>query len=150
MKRLKTMRKREGFTLVELLIVIIIIGILAGAMLLVAGSGTDSAEATKVISDLRSLKSATLLYYADHTNETDAPGVDALAKYMDRELATADFATATNSENWWVASVKTKSNGVQGKLADKAEDVGLYNGTATDPTSGDVYTTGNFVWMRAR
>ena len=66
MKKLTNLKKRSGFTLVELLIVIIIIGILAGAMLLVAGSGTDSAEATKIISDLRSLKSAALLYYADH------------------------------------------------------------------------------------
>ncbi|TDY52063.1 prepilin-type N-terminal cleavage/methylation domain-containing protein [Aminivibrio pyruvatiphilus] len=69
----KVMKKRTGFTLVELLIVIIIIGILAGAMLLVAGSGTDKAEATKIVSNLRSMKAAALLYYADNPSETTVP-----------------------------------------------------------------------------
>ena len=70
MKKIRNMRKRTGFTLVELLIVIIIIGILAGSMMLVAGSGTDSAEATKIVSDLRSLNAAALLYYADNMSTT--------------------------------------------------------------------------------
>ncbi len=84
----KVLKKRTGFTLVELLIVIIIIGILAGAMLLVAGSGTDKAEATKIVSNLRSLKTAALMYYADNPNES-IPGdhLAELKKYMDEEIA---------------------------------------------------------------
>ena len=64
---MKTMNVRKGgFTLVELLIVIMIIAILAGMMMLSTGSATDGAEAIKIVNDLRNLKSAALLYYADN------------------------------------------------------------------------------------
>lgn len=59
------LRKRGGFTLVELLIVIMIIAILAGMMLLATGSATDTANAARVISDLRSLKAATTIGMLD-------------------------------------------------------------------------------------
>lgn len=59
-------RKNKAFTLVELLIVIIIIGILAGMMMLSTGSATDKAEAMKVVNNLRTIKSAVLMYYADN------------------------------------------------------------------------------------
>lgn len=50
------------------LIVIIIIGILAGMLLLAVGSATDKAEATKIVNALRNYKSATLMYYTDNSN----------------------------------------------------------------------------------
>ena len=65
-KRLQRRGSRKGFTLVELLIVIIIIGILAGAMMLVAGGGRDSAEASKIISDLMTIKSAALMWMTEN------------------------------------------------------------------------------------
>ena len=61
-------RKNKAFTLVELLIVIIIIGILAGMMMLSTGSATDKAEAMKVVNNLRTIKSAVLMYYATTEN----------------------------------------------------------------------------------
>lgn len=56
---------KKGFTLVELLVVIVIIGVLAGMMMLSTGKATDKAEAAKIINDLRTIKAAALMYYAD-------------------------------------------------------------------------------------
>jgi general secretion pathway protein G len=58
-------RKSKGFTLVELLIVIVIIGILAGMMMLSTGGATAKAEATKIVSDMRNLKAAAIMVYAE-------------------------------------------------------------------------------------
>ena len=66
-KAMKKFRKAKGFTLVELLIVVVIIGILAGMMMLSTGSATDKAEATKIVSNLRNMKAAVVMYYADNS-----------------------------------------------------------------------------------
>ncbi|MBR0278540.1 MAG: type II secretion system protein, partial [Synergistaceae bacterium] len=57
--------KREGFTLVELLIVIVVIGILSAMMMLSSTEAVSSARANNIISNLRNLKTATLAFYVD-------------------------------------------------------------------------------------
>jgi len=154
----KVLKKRTGFTLVELLIVIIIIGILAGAMLLVAGSGTDKAEATKIVSNLRSLKAAALMYYADNPNVTTLSGDIALLKdYMDRAIEGPTGETdvykfgVASGDAWYVGVSGTNypPEGVQEKLEAVAKEAGLYTSTAlTTPYTKSA--GGKNVYMRAR
>jgi general secretion pathway protein G len=128
----KLMKKRTGFTLVELLIVIIIIGILAGAMLLVAGSGTDKANATKIVSDMRSLKAAALMKWADDGNWKWVDGTTNLAdirNYMDRDPAAStltSYDVVSEDGKVWVTADSTKlDSGVNTKLSDMLDDSGL-------------------------
>ena len=81
---------RRGFTLVELLIVMVIIGILAGMLILVVGASSDKAEVAKLINNMNNVKYASLLYYANHAvcpQPGNASGwTMSLDKFLDRSL----------------------------------------------------------------
>jgi len=145
MFKLVRRRKAKGFTLVELLIVMVIIGILAGAMLLVMGSGKDKANATKIVSDLRSLKAAALMCYSDY-NEWPT-SIDSLEPYMDRGIPSNDLAvysiTTASDDHFILATLGTDAtSGMKEKLAQMAEESGLYKdtgGNEYDGTNNTVY-----------
>lgn len=59
-------RRPVAFTLIELLVVVAIIGVLAGIAFPMIGSATQTARATKCLSNLRQLGAGAFLYAADH------------------------------------------------------------------------------------
>ena len=63
--------KAPGFTLVELLVVIGIIGVLAGVLFASFGSGTDAARAAKCLANMRNLAQATISCAANGKSVND-------------------------------------------------------------------------------
>lgn len=79
--------RQSGFTLVELLIVVIILAILAAIVVPQFGSSTEDAQASTLKADLAQMRSAVELYYHQHnsrypgeTKETDGTATTTAAE----------------------------------------------------------------------
>ena len=152
MKNAKREMKRKGFTLVELLIVIVVIGVLSAMMMLSSTEAVSSAKAADIVSDLRNLKTAALAWYADHldyvegrvksdgtaiTEVTDSDFTDLNAsraeilKYMNNDSninAGYKFA-GSRTADWYVyydgSDVSTTNGKINEKLESRASSTGL-------------------------
>jgi general secretion pathway protein G len=89
-------RKRGagGFTLVEILLVIMIIAILAGGIMIAFSRGSDNADAAAVMSNLDAAKNALLAYSMEHRTRTSdtlgdfiSAGSDAIISSLDKYMS---------------------------------------------------------------
>lgn len=80
-KTLHNINKQAGFTLIEVIVVLVILGILASIVVPKVVSRTDQAQVVKAKQDIRAMESSLQMYRVDNFNypSTDQ-GLQALAK----------------------------------------------------------------------
>lgn len=95
--------RRNGFTLVELLIVIVVIGVLSAMMMLSSSESVSTAKATNIINNLQILKRATVAWYADNRDKVLKDGTVKIDKathpiqeWKDKDLKLSKYITNTN------------------------------------------------------
>jgi len=87
------MKAQSGFTLVEILIVVVILGILAAIVIPQFTEASTEAKTSSLCTDLQTMRSQVELYKVQHNDQLPGSGtasfVDALISYTDINGATA-------------------------------------------------------------
>ena len=138
-------KTRKGFTLVELLIVIVVIGILSAMMMLSSSEAVTSAKASNIASNLRNLKTAAHALYADKeayysAKPDEAPSIDDVCKYLNgkskiKEGDVAKYQLWNGGANGWYVCYNAYNSteaGTEGKkigqkLGGRAASLRLYD-----------------------
>lgn len=76
------MKAKSGFTLVEILIVVVILGILAAIVIPQFSDASSQANMSKLQSDLQMLRSQVQLYRVQHND--NLPSIDSVADFENR------------------------------------------------------------------
>ncbi|TYO95057.1 type II secretion system protein [Desulfallas thermosapovorans] len=97
----KTLKNRRGFTLVELMVVVVIIGILAGIAVPKYGNITEKSERSAVEANLRTIDSAISMYRA------------ANGSYPEDATAADDVTTLNDYLQEWPSGPGTAKYGIE-------------------------------------
>ena len=164
------MRKRKGFTLVELLIIIAVIGTLAATMMMSSSDAVASAKASNIISNMKNMQTAALALYIDKMDDwtvtTGTPTVPTIAQvkaYMSKseitdatDEGTYDIAFSTNGtayadKTWFITYTfptgdelgSSTASTVKARIAGRAKSVGLSGSTGAQVAPTADTTTDN-------
>ncbi len=114
------MKIRKGFTLMEMLIVIVTLGILSAVMLLSSLEAVSTADANNIINNMQQIKVAVYAWYKDNLSRIipdksqgyviRTNGVDQLCKYFIRDHQ-SEFLQYLDNTNSLVLRAKDDSKG---------------------------------------
>ena len=148
---------RKGFTLVELLIVIAILGTLSAAMSVSTNGATARAKASAIAANVDAAKSAAILYYANHAEDANLLTTTAETVLGDYIKTWTDFKRTGDSITYsvdgagpssWALTVNFASDADKDAIKTALQKIKGYkqylpsteNATATDIMGSDVYT----------
>lgn len=102
----RELREADGFTLIEVLIVIIILGVLATIVIMASGVFTSDSKNGACTSNAKIMNTAEAAYSAQHPGEFAHGDTGVLAQYIRDPLPTSGVGAVTydGSTNKWVCA----------------------------------------------
>ena len=147
------MKAKSGFTLVEILIVVVILGILAAIVIPQFTEASTEAKLSSLCTDLQTLRSQIELYKIQHNDipPDDAAFVAQMTTYSDIDGATAAAKTAVFCYGPYIQKVpvnqfnnRLDGTGIHGKLDNTGtvgDDVGSWE---YNDTLGTIYADDDY------